>query len=95
MAVGSDEDLNARPVATDLAHQPAEETARLGAGRAACGAQHGGNWPALAVERHERLEAVFVVVSVEEAQLLAACTGSKMSLRSSTIRRGTWRELAQ
>lgn len=69
VAVGTDEDLYARPVTADRAHGVAEKAARLGAGGATCRAQHDGDGPALAVERHEGLEAVFVV-GVEETLLL-------------------------
>ena len=56
----------------DLAHQPAQESAGLASAGAAGRAQHGGHRPALAIEHHDRLEAVFVVVGVEEPQLLRA-----------------------
>ena len=38
-------------------------------------AQHGGDEPALAIEHHNGLEAVFVVVSIEQAHLLSAMHG--------------------
>ena len=75
VAVGADQDLHPRPVAADLAHQPAQKGAGLGAPRPAGRAQHGGHRPALAVEHHDRLEAVLVVVGVEEPQLLPAVDG--------------------
>jgi hypothetical protein len=49
--------------------------ARLGAGGAPGRAQHGGDGAAVGVEHHDRLEAVFVVVGVEEAHLLPAMDG--------------------
>ena len=77
MAVGADQDLDARPVVADGAHQPAQAGADLGAGGAAGRAQQGGDGPALAIEHHDRLEAVVVVVGVEQPQLLAAMHGIK------------------
>jgi len=66
VAVGADQDLDARPVAADLAHQAAQEIARLGAGGTPGRAQHGGNRAAVCVEHDNRLEAVFVVAGVEQ-----------------------------
>ena len=59
-------------MAADLAHQAAEEAARLGARGTARGAQHRSHGSAVAVEHDERLEAVRVVAGVEQAQLLPA-----------------------
>ena len=75
MAVGTEQDLDTGPVAADLAHQAAEEATHLPPGRPAGGAQQGGDGAALAVEHDDRLEAVFVVVGVEQAKLLAAMDG--------------------
>jgi hypothetical protein len=62
-------------VATDGAYQAAEESAGLPPARPLCRAQHGGDGAALAVEHDDRLEAVLVVVGVEEPQLLLAMDG--------------------
>ena len=75
MAVGADQDLHPRPVGPDLAHQPAQERADLVSTGPLGGPQHGGHGPALAVEDHDGLEAVFVVVGVEQPQLLPAVDG--------------------
>ena len=75
VAVGADQDLHPGPVAADLAHQPAQKGAGLGTTRPAGRAQHGGHRPALAVEHHDRLEAILVVVGVEEPQLLPTVDG--------------------
>src|SRR5215217_4929430 len=75
MAVGPDQDLDPRPVAADPAHEAAQEGAGLGAAGPASGAQHGGHRPALAIEDHDGLEAVLVVVGVEAPQLLLAVDG--------------------
>jgi hypothetical protein len=57
-------------MATDGAHQPAEKAASLPSARPLRRAQHGGDRAPLAVEYHDRLEAILVVVSVEQPQLL-------------------------
>ena len=59
-------------MAADLAHQPPEERAGLAPARAASRAQHGGYRPSLAVEHHDGLEAVLVVVGVDEPKPLLA-----------------------
>jgi hypothetical protein len=75
VAVGPDQDLHPGPVAADLAHQSAEEGTGLGPRRPPGRAEHRGHGTALAVEHHDRLEAVLVVVGVEEPQLLLAMDG--------------------
>src|SRR3954454_1481726 len=70
VAVRADQDLDPWPMATDGAHQPAEKAASLPSARPLRGAQHGGDRAPLAVEYHDRLETVLVVVSVEQPQLL-------------------------
>lgn len=75
VAVRADQDLDARPVAAELLHQAAQEGARLGAGGAPGRAQQGGNGAAVCVEDNDRLEAIRVVVGVEEAELLPAMDG--------------------
>jgi hypothetical protein len=62
-------------VAADLVYQPAQKGTGLGATRPAGRAQHGGHRPALAVEHHDRLEAVLVVVGIEEPKLLPTMDG--------------------
>ena len=75
MTVSPDQDLDPRPVAADPAHEAAQEGSRLGAAGPASGAQHGGYRPTLAIEDHDGLEAVLIVVGVEEPQLLLAVDG--------------------
>ncbi len=65
VAVGADQNLDARPGAADLVHQTTQEVACLGTGRASGRMQHGGDETALAVEHDNRLQASFVVVGVE------------------------------
>jgi len=72
MAVGAQQDFHARPVSADLPQQPAQEGFDLLTARALGGTQHGGNEPPLAVEHDDRLEAVLIVMGVEQRQLLAA-----------------------
>jgi hypothetical protein len=75
VAVGAEQDLDPRPVAADLAHQAAEEATHLPPGGPTRRAKQGGDGAALAVEHDDRLEAVFVVVGVEQPELLAAMGG--------------------
>ena len=60
------------PVSADRAQQPAQEGLDLGAARPFGGTKHGRDEAALAVEHDNRLKAVFVVMRVEQPQLLAA-----------------------
>jgi len=75
VAVGPQQDLNLRPVGADLAHKAAQEGADLAPVRPLGRTQHGGDEAAIAVEHHDGLEAVVVVVGVEQAQLLPAVHG--------------------
>ena len=75
MAVGAEQDVHARPVSPNGADQAAQKAAHLAPGGAAGGAQQGGDGAALAVEDDDRLEAAFILVGVEQAQLLAAMDG--------------------
>jgi hypothetical protein len=54
------------------------------------GAKHGGDEATLTIEHDDRLKAVFVVMRIEQTQLLAAMTASTVSSMSSVIRLGTW-----
>ena len=72
MAVGADEDRHLRPGAADRPHQAAEEGADFDALRPLRRAQDGGDEAAVFVQDDDRLEAVVVVMGVEQAQLLAA-----------------------
>jgi cytochrome b len=89
MPVAAQQDLDPRPVRADRPDQPAQMRGDLAALRPLRRAQHRGHEPAGAVEDHDRLEAVLVVVGVEQPQLLTACTASKVSSMSSVIRFGT------
>ncbi len=72
MAVGSQHDLDPRPVATHRGDQAPQPLDDLPSGGAAGRAQHGGDHAPLAIEHHDRLEAVLVMMGVEQAELLAA-----------------------
>ena len=72
MAVAAQQDLHPRPVAADLAEQPAQMRGDLATLRPLRRAQHCGHEASRAVEHHDRLEAVVVVVGVEQPKLLAA-----------------------
>src|SRR5512147_164578 len=72
VAVGADQDLHIRPVGADRPQQATEKGADLDALRPLRRAKDGGDETAVLVEDDDRLEAVLVVMGVEQAQLLAA-----------------------
>ncbi len=72
VAVGAQKDLGVGPMGSDRAQQPAEEGFDLLAARPLGGTKHGSDEAALAVEHDDGLKAVFVVMRVEQPQLLAA-----------------------
>src|SRR6201997_5300678 len=72
MAVGPQQDLSVGPVGADGAHEAAEEGFDLLAARPLGGTKYGRDEAALAVEHDDRLKSVFVVMGVEQPQLLAA-----------------------
>src|SRR5208282_3960869 len=72
MAIGAQQDLGAGPVSADRAQQPAQEGLDLGAAWSFGGTKHGGHEAALAVEHHDGLKSVLIIVGVEQPQLLAA-----------------------
>ena len=75
MAVGAQHDLHVRPVGPQSCQKTPQPFDDLASGRPAGGPQHGGNHAPLAVEDDDRLKAVFVVMRVEQTQLLAAMHG--------------------
>jgi len=75
VAVSAEQDVHARPVSPNGADQAAQKAARLAPGGAAGGAQQGGHGAPLAVEDDDRLEAIFIIVGVEQAELLTAMDG--------------------
>src|SRR5512144_2905670 len=72
MAVGADQDLHIRPVAADGADEAAEKGPDLTALRPLRRTEERGDEAAVLVEDDDRLEAVIVVMGVEQPQLLAA-----------------------
>jgi hypothetical protein len=72
MAVGAQQDLDPRPEGPDGADEAAQEGADLTPTRPLARAQQRGHEPPLAVKDDDRLEAVIVVVGVEQAKLLVA-----------------------
>src|SRR6202051_4214228 len=72
MTVAAQQYLGLRPVGADRPQQAAQEGANLFATRPFCGAKHSCDETALAVEHDDRLKAIFVVMRIEEPQLLAA-----------------------
>jgi hypothetical protein len=75
VAVGPQQDFRIRPVGPDGPHQAAQEGPDLGALWPLGRTQHGGDQPTLAIEHDNRLEAVVVIVGIEQPQLLAAVCG--------------------
>ena len=72
MAVATQQDLGVGPVGADRPQQAAQESADLLAARLFGGAKHRRDEAAFAVEYDDRLETIFVVMRIEEPQLLAA-----------------------
>src|ERR1019366_6860906 len=72
VAVAAHQDLGPGPVGADRAQQAAQKALDLLAARPFGGTQDRGDEAALAVENDDGLKAIFVVVRVEQAQLLAA-----------------------
>src|ERR1039458_7837017 len=72
MTVGTQQDLGLRPVGADCAQQAAQEAADLLASGPFGGTKNGGDEAALAIEHDDRLKAVFVVMRIEQPQLLPA-----------------------
>ena len=72
MAVAAQQDFRLGPVGADRPQQAAQEGADLLAARPFGGAKHGGDEAAFAVEYDDRLKTIFVVMRIEEPQLLAA-----------------------
>lgn len=96
MAVGPDQHPGARPIASDRPHQAAQVGADFCPTRPLGRPQNRTDEAAIAIEHHHRLEAVLVVMGVEQAKLLAAMrTASNVSSISSTSRFGTCRKEAQ
>src|SRR4051794_38033255 len=71
VAVGAQQDLRVGPVGADGPEQPAQEGADVCAFGSLAGPQYGGDEAPLTVEHDNGLEPVFVVVGIEQAQLLA------------------------
>lgn len=72
MAVGSQQDLGPRPEAADLPDQPTDMGRDFGSFWASGGTQQGPDQPSLPVEDHDGLEAIFIVIGIEQAKLLMA-----------------------
>src|SRR6202140_4899855 len=72
MIVAAQQYLGLRPVGADRSQQAAQEGAYLLAAGPLGGAKHGGDEAARAVEHDDRLKAIFIVMGIEEPQLLAA-----------------------
>lgn len=77
VAVGPDQDPGVWPIAADRPHQAAHVRADFCPARPLGRSQHRTDEPAVAIEHHDRLEAVLVVMGVEQTKLLAAVHGVK------------------
>ena len=75
MTVGAQHDFGPGPVGADRPEQAAQEAPDLLAARALGGPQDGGDEAPFTIENDDRLKAILVVVSIEQAQLLAAMDG--------------------
>jgi hypothetical protein len=75
VAVAAQGDPDRRPVGPDAADHAPEQGQDLPAARAFGGTQDRRDQPAAGVEDHDRLEAVLVVVGVEQLELLGAVGG--------------------
>src|ERR1700749_922775 len=95
MTVGAQQDLDLWPMAAQGADQAAHKAADLHPARPLAGPQQRGDKAALCVEHNDRLEAVIVVIGVEQAQLLAAMHAIEASSMSRTMRLGTARNEPQ
>lgn len=86
MAMGMQQNLGFGCIVADAAQEGGAESVRPHCGR---GVWPAAAWPrrsARAIDDDERLKAVFVMVRVEQPQLLAALHGSNVSSISSTFR---------
>ena len=72
MAVAAQQNFGLGPVGADRPQQPAQKGFDFLAAWPFGGAEHGGDEAAPAVEYDDRLKAIFVVMRVEQPQLLVA-----------------------
>ena len=77
VAVGPQQDRGRGPMAADRPDQTPDVGSGLFAGRATCRAQHCTYKTTVTVKDHDGLEAVFIIVGIEQAQLLVTMNGIK------------------
>jgi hypothetical protein len=75
MAVDAQQDLDPRPMAANARDHAAPQRHDLAPVRRSRRVQHGTHQATVAIEHHDRLEAVLILIGTEQRQLLAA-TGS-------------------
>ena len=75
MTVAAQEDFRLRPMAPDRPKQTAEKGLDLLAARTSGRTKDAGDEPAFAIEDDDGLKAILIVMSVEQAQLLATMDG--------------------
>ncbi len=81
MAVGPQQDLDPGPVGAELAHKTAQKGADFAPTWPLGRTQDCGDEAALAIEHHDGLKAILVVVRVEQAHLLPAMHGIERVVR--------------
>ena len=72
MVVGADQDLDARPMGADGPDEAAQEAMDLDIVGMLGRVQHRSDETALTIEHDDQLESIFVVIAVEQLELLAA-----------------------
>lgn len=75
MGIAAQHDRGARPVRADGIDQAAQPFNDLASAGSAGRTQHGGHHAAVTIEHHDGLEPVFIVVSVEQTELLLTVGG--------------------
>jgi hypothetical protein len=75
VTVAAQHDLDARPASAQRREQASQPLHDLPPARPTRRAKHGCDHAAVAVEHHDRLEPVFIVMRVEQSELLAAMHG--------------------
>ena len=77
MAVAAQQDIDPRPMAANARDHAAQQRHDLAPVRTTGRAQHGSDQATVSIEHHDRLEAVFIIIGIEQPQLLAAMGGIK------------------
>lgn len=81
VAVAAQQDFGSRPVCVNRTHQAAQKSSDFLALWPFRRAQCGGDEAPLAIEHDDGLEAIFIMMGIEQAQLLSAMHGAKRFIR--------------